>query len=111
MSPQEQYKYMSWCLRNSIKVFAVTEYEYQLKQLEQSFSNKEIGKELFKLEKEKLLLKFQKSTALHIAVEKNNKLSIGDKVFYSIRKKPTDITVDEQIVSVYKYLYEKSNKE
>ena len=110
MSPQEQYKYISWCIKNSIKVYAVTEYEYQLKRLELSLSNNEIGKEVFKIEKEKLLLKLQKSTALHIAVEKNNKLSIGDKVFYSIRKKPTDITIDEQIVSVYKHLYEKSNR-
>jgi hypothetical protein len=110
MSPQEQYKYMSWCIKNNIKVYAVTEYEYQLKLLEQKLSKSEIGKEVFKLEKDKLLAKLQKSSAMHIAVEKNNKLSIGEKIFYSIKKNLSDITVDEQIVFVYKYLYEKSNK-
>ena len=109
MSPQEQYKYMSWCINNNIKVYAVSEYEYQVRLLELSFKKEEIGREVFKMEREKLLIKLQKSSALHIAVERNNKLNIGEKVFYSIKKKPTDVTIDEQIISVYKYLYEKSN--
>jgi hypothetical protein len=109
MSNQEQHKYMSWCLNNGIKIYPVTEFEYQHRKLLTALNKGEIGKEIYKMKRESLLATLIKSEQLHIAVERKNRVSIGEMVFYSNKKNKDNVLVHEQIYTLYRMIYEKEN--
>lgn len=109
MSEKEHYTHMSWCLNNGIRIYPVTEFEYQHRKLLSSLNKGEIGKEMYKFEKERLLNNLKNSKDLHIAVERKNRVSIGDTIFYTDKKNSMNATIWEQIRIIYKMIYEKEN--
>ena len=124
MTSQEQHQYMSWCWDKEIKVYPVTEFDYQHRKLLISLNKDEIGKEVYKMRRESLLTSTMKSEQLHIAVQRKNKVSIGEKLFkkqtinkgkihekviYENKENNQIIKIEDQINLIYKLLYEKEN--
>ena len=109
MTNRDEHTYMSWCLNNDIKIYPVTEFEYQHRKLLQSFNKGEIGKEVYKINRESLLAATMNLDKLHIAVQRKNRVSVGEMVFYSNKKNKDNVMVHEQIYTLYKMIYEKES--
>lgn len=110
MNPKEAHKYISWCLSQEIRIYAVTEFEYQNHLLLYDFNKGKISQSDYKLKRELKLQQLQKSKSLHICVERKGRMSIGEKIFYS-EKGSGAVTVDVQIMHLYYLIYNKECKE
>ena len=109
MDHKESYQYRKWCHDNEIKVYLVTEFEYQHRLLIKELNNGTIGKEIYKMRRESTLAATINSKQLHIAVERKKRVSIGEKIFFSDKKNADNVLAHEQVELIYKLIYEKEN--
>ena len=110
MTVQDDYTHRSWCHARGIKVYPVTEFEYQERKLLYELNKGTIGKEVFRMKRDSLLAKITKLPLLHIAVERKTSVSIGEMIFFQDKKNEAGQMVQDQIAILYRMIYEKESK-
>ena len=114
---------MSWCLNKGIKIYPVTEFEYQHRKLLADLNSGAIGKEKYKQEYEVLFSIYSNKKIVRITIDKPTRISTGELQFHLVLKKKelgreigfyinkeNQKTIEEQIRIIYKMIYDKENK-